>query len=280
MTDAQPARVRRHFARASDDWGRRYQSKPRGMADLDLLLRRACFQKLLHERIDAAGRLLQVVDIGCGSGHVLDGIDRESIRVIGVDFVPQMLAAAAGEHPQDRFLAADATLLPIADASADVITCSGVLEYLTNPEAAVAAMADVLRPNGTLIASFPNRQSVFRRLVAAERGCEKLAVGMRDSLTGRNGLTTASNAYRQRRWSVAEAKTLVESCRLPVRRTLICTFGPWGRLGRIRLMMRASSKLTGTGRRAGVWQRMAGSTIVIEAHKPPTAGRAGYDSTN
>jgi SAM-dependent methyltransferase len=52
--------------------------------------------------------------------------------------------------------ASDATALPVADHSVDVVVSLELLEHVTDPAAALAEMARVLKPGGTVMVSVPS----------------------------------------------------------------------------------------------------------------------------
>jgi ubiquinone/menaquinone biosynthesis C-methylase UbiE len=54
--------------------------------------------------------------------------------------------------------------LPFADNAFDGIVCSSVLEYLRDPDRCLAELYRVLRLNGRLVISVPNRHSALRVL--------------------------------------------------------------------------------------------------------------------
>jgi demethylmenaquinone methyltransferase/2-methoxy-6-polyprenyl-1,4-benzoquinol methylase len=98
----------------------------------------------------------RVLDVGCGTGDLAFACLRAGASsVLGVDFARPMLtqarrkARAAGLGPV-AFAAADATRLPVADASVDV-WCSGfVVRNIPDLDAALAEAWRVLRPGGRL----------------------------------------------------------------------------------------------------------------------------------
>ena len=99
-----------------------------------------------------------VLDIGGGTGGFAVGVAELGHRVSVVDPSPDALAAL-GRRADERGVADRVTgqqgdlssLLDIASpGSADVVLCHGVLEVVEDPAAALATIADVLRPGGTL----------------------------------------------------------------------------------------------------------------------------------
>jgi arsenite methyltransferase len=99
-----------------------------------------------------------VLDIGCGAGMDLLLAARRigpGGRAIGIDMTDAMRdralrsAAAAGLTNVEVYLA-DATSLPIPDASVDVVISNGVLNLVPEKERAFAEIRRVLGPGGRL----------------------------------------------------------------------------------------------------------------------------------
>lgn len=97
-----------------------------------------------------AGEATRVIDLGCGTGFASAGLSARypSAQLLSVDFSPGMLATHA---PSARGIAvcADAHRLPFADASADVIFSSLMLQWCELPQA-LSECLRVLRPGGHL----------------------------------------------------------------------------------------------------------------------------------
>jgi ubiquinone/menaquinone biosynthesis C-methylase UbiE len=114
-------------------------------------------RRLAREALGAAPGE-RVVDVGCGPGFYVAELLGEvgsGGRVVGVDASPAMLALAERRctgRANARFLAANVTSLPLADAGFDAALCVQVLEYVPDVAAALAGMHRALRPGGRLVA--------------------------------------------------------------------------------------------------------------------------------
>jgi arsenite methyltransferase len=99
-----------------------------------------------------------VLDIGCGAGMDLLLAARRvgpSGRAIGVDMTEAMRdrarsSAAASGLTNVEVQRADATALPLADASVDVVISNGVINLVPEKEKAFVEIRRVLRPGGRL----------------------------------------------------------------------------------------------------------------------------------
>jgi demethylmenaquinone methyltransferase / 2-methoxy-6-polyprenyl-1,4-benzoquinol methylase len=92
----------------------------------------------------------RVLDACCGTGDLALAAARAGGRVTGVDFSERMLALARAKAPELDWLRADATALPFADESFDVVTVGFGIRNLADLEAGLAELARVLVPGGRL----------------------------------------------------------------------------------------------------------------------------------
>ncbi|MDA8232437.1 MAG: metalloregulator ArsR/SmtB family transcription factor [Magnetospirillum sp.] len=100
--------------------------------------------------------LRDLVDLGTGTGRILEVLGPLADNAVGIDLSREMLAVARANleraglrHCMVRL--GDITQLPLAAASADVVTIHQVLHYVADPAAAVSESARVLRPGGLLL---------------------------------------------------------------------------------------------------------------------------------
>lgn len=92
-----------------------------------------------------------VLEVGCGRGHLLHLLQRQGARAVGVDANPQAVAQGATTGMQ----VADATALPFDDASFDALVSVHTIEHLPQLDAGLAEMVRVVRPGGRLLLIYP-----------------------------------------------------------------------------------------------------------------------------
>jgi ArsR family transcriptional regulator len=107
-------------------------------------------------RAALAGRKIgRLVDIGTGTGRMIELFGAQAESAIGVDRSPEMLRLAraklsAANSPAD-LRQGDMYALPLAAACADVVILHQVLHYAQQPSAAIAEAARLLAPGGRLL---------------------------------------------------------------------------------------------------------------------------------
>ncbi len=110
----------------------------------------AMLDMLANSKIDT------VLDLGTGTGRILELLAHGSNQAWGVDQSRDMLAIARANldkaglrHAQVR--QADIYALPFADVSADLISIHQVLHYLDDPQRALLEARRVLKPSGRIM---------------------------------------------------------------------------------------------------------------------------------
>ena len=268
LHDTQILNVQRHFGEVSSKWGARYEREPERMSDLDLVLRRENVYRLLRPLIEASASRARLLDVGCGAGNLLDGLPTEALDISGVDIVPEMVAEAARRHPTGAFVVSDAVELPFPDASMDIVTCLGVLEYIPEPQAVLRDIWRVLAPGGHVIVSFPNRASLFRLLSFVEIRAERMMITVLHRLLRRKRKYERGPSYTHAQWSVRAAHELLTSAGFERLEMLFSTFGLWGIVGRSRAALRISRYLTRRFSSRSCISTSLACTIVASAQKP------------
>jgi len=107
---------------------------------------------------------LVVYDIGGGARPCVDleTKRRLGLKVTGVDIEDEQLAKAP-RGLYDRTIVTDITTYQEQNA-ADLVVCKSTLEHVRNTETALATMARLLNPGGTLLVFVPSRNALYARL--------------------------------------------------------------------------------------------------------------------
>lgn len=120
----------------------------------------------------SAGRVL---DVGCGTGFLLEYLGRAGWSGLGIDLSPESVALA--DERLERIGVADRLSAQVGSAYEpptgpfDLVTVTDVLEHLDDPRACLSAIRSQIAPGGLLVISTPNRRSLpGARRWLAERG--------------------------------------------------------------------------------------------------------------
>jgi ArsR family transcriptional regulator len=96
----------------------------------------------------------RLVDIGTGTGRMIELFGGSASHAIGIDRSPEMLRLARAKlDGQDgwELRQGDISALPLDDGSADTVILHQVLHFIPAPEAALAEAARLLAPGGRLL---------------------------------------------------------------------------------------------------------------------------------
>lgn len=132
-----------------------------------------------------------MVDLGTGTGHVLELLAGRYERALGIDVNKAMLNYARARLDQQRDGHAqvrhgDLYNLSLDDACADLVVMHQVLHYLSDPAAAIREASRILRPGGRLlVVDFsPHDLDYLREEFAHQRlgfGDDQMAGWLRDA---------------------------------------------------------------------------------------------------
>lgn len=175
-----------------------------------------------HARVRALFRQLQfdwspgrILDVGCGHGWFLREAARRGWEAWGVDYL-QDSPPDEQSHANIRLIHGSLLTATLPEDSFDVITLWHALEHMTDPRAALARAAALLKPGGCCVIAVPNRnaaalaksglqwgwlQQPFVHLfcfsaealrLAAPAGMELVHAGSRDTWDQQYAMSTAS----------------------------------------------------------------------------------------
>lgn len=106
-----------------------------------------------------AGR--DVLDVASGEGYGSAFLAHHARSVVGADVDPEAVAHAEARYGGEggpRFQRADIDALPFPDASFDVVVSFETIEHVPDPMHALAELRRVLKADGLLIISTPDRE--------------------------------------------------------------------------------------------------------------------------
>jgi SAM-dependent methyltransferase len=137
--------ARAYFETAADEWhALRRLHQPEALVEAGLVDAVAGQHFGLH------------IDLGSGTGRMIELFAPQARRAEGVDSSRKMLALARARlddtgSGQASVRQADILGLPYEDDCADLVTIHQVLHYLPEPQAAIKEAARILKPGGTLL---------------------------------------------------------------------------------------------------------------------------------
>jgi GT2 family glycosyltransferase/SAM-dependent methyltransferase len=100
-----------------------------------------------------------VLDIASGEGYGSAFLAQAARSVVGVELNAEVAAHAARAYSRRNlhFVAGDVRSIPLRDASVDIVVSFETIEHVYQHDAFIAEVRRVLRPNGALIISTPDR---------------------------------------------------------------------------------------------------------------------------
>ena len=98
-------------------------------------------------------RMGHLVDIGTGTGRMIELFGAKADHATGIDRSPEMLRLARAKLPDAAvdWRQGDVSALALPDASADTVVMHQVLHYIPAPELAVREAARIVAPGGRLL---------------------------------------------------------------------------------------------------------------------------------
>lgn len=114
-----------------------------------LLLLREKFCSFRHKKI---------LDVGCNYGELTNFLAADN-QVIGIDTDKNALKIAKETVRKAKFKYGSATNIPFPKESFDVVVCLSALEHIREDQECIKEMSRVLKRNGELILTVPNKNA-------------------------------------------------------------------------------------------------------------------------
>jgi protein-L-isoaspartate O-methyltransferase len=101
----------------------------------------------------------RVLDIACGEGYGTAMLADTAAYVVGVDISSEVVGNAQHKYRPDGigFCVADCSSIPLADGSFDIVVSFETLEHHDRHEEMLSEIKRVLRPDGVLVISTPDK---------------------------------------------------------------------------------------------------------------------------
>lgn len=143
-------------ARVAESFGRAAQRYNKAA-----VLQHSVGEKLLTG-LSSDDSLSTVIDLGCGTGYHCPQLQEQypSAEVTGVDISPAMLAYAATQYPQGKWLCADAENLPLEDNSQSLVFSNFALQWCESIDQLAVQLYRVLTPGGKLCFAVPGPETL------------------------------------------------------------------------------------------------------------------------
>ena len=147
-----PAKEVKKIEPVKEFTGERYIPSESGQVKYEHLHRYALCEELVREKIS--------LDIASGEGYGAAILSKSARQVIGVDLAPQAVQTARqlyGNRPNLHFVAGSCAAIPLKSHSVDVVTSFETIEHHDKHLEMLAEIKRVLKPDGMLVISSPNR---------------------------------------------------------------------------------------------------------------------------
>lgn len=122
--------------------------------DLKLTGKARLFSNWMDEGVDS------LLDVGCASSFMLNLLGKKSRKSIGLDFDTEKLCEAKSNFSHNQYICSSGEYLPFKDKTMDVITFFETLEHVENEQRFLKEIHRVLKADGVIMLSVPNKGAV------------------------------------------------------------------------------------------------------------------------
>lgn len=105
----------------------------------------------------------RLLDLGCGSGALLEGLAHQNVEYHGIDISPRMIQCASsrieelGLTSRYSVQVGDVESLPYSPAYFDAVVGMGLLEYFDQPQRLLNEVLRVAKPGARLVFTIPKK---------------------------------------------------------------------------------------------------------------------------
>jgi ubiquinone/menaquinone biosynthesis C-methylase UbiE len=158
--------VKEHFDRMAQDGSyEQFYSAEDQRKTHDFIARKIRVEELLSPHMMPKQRVL---DLGCGTGPMVDFFCSRGLYYCGVDLAESMLTSIEKKFRQSSYWPAielqlgSSEQIPYPNANFDLTVAMGLLEYLDDFQPALREIVRVTKPGGIAILTVPNRSCLNR----------------------------------------------------------------------------------------------------------------------
>lgn len=118
---------------------------------------------LKHQSIDH----LSLLDGGCGTGFFTSAARARNAHVIPLDISPKLVKKTLQKNSLNKGICGSLLELPFKSNTFDIVISSDVIEHTCDPYTSTKELIRVLKPNGLLCLTVPNRTTWYFSLILA-----------------------------------------------------------------------------------------------------------------
>jgi trans-aconitate methyltransferase len=115
----------------------------------------------------------RILDLGCGTGHLTAQIADLGAQVLGIDFSPEMIAAACEAFPNLNFQIADARKLPF-QTEFDAVFSNAALHWILQPGDVIQSVWNALVQPGRFVVEFGGKGNITKMQSAFDQSLAEL----------------------------------------------------------------------------------------------------------
>lgn len=209
--------TKRYFDEQSHNWDELYDESKLSISSIDLKGRLNITDNFVQQL--ALTHEDTSLDLGCGTGEAAEILIHTDLSA--VDFSSSMIAKLKLKQPDIKAFVADAKSLPFSNNNFNLVIALGLFEYIQSPDEALQEVHRVLKEDGNLIVSIPNKASLFRKL----RGIENTITSPLKLFLSRNSERHDIKKPFHQQWSKEEFSNILNANGFEVESAQYCSYG-------------------------------------------------------